>query len=75
MIPFLKHQDPAESQVYVDENQKIRFLRIKLNKERFKDYLGKENLQEYINPVNWPKKPLLISLVAGIVCGVLLSQL
>ncbi|MDD3363667.1 MAG: hypothetical protein PHZ03_01655 [Syntrophomonas sp.] len=74
---FKKNQHEND-QVYVDENKKIRLLRINFGKENIEQFKTgiqdfKDNYKQYFKEFQWRQKPFLFALLGGLAVGVTLS--
>jgi len=82
---FKKKQAEGE-QVYVDENKKIRLLRINFSKDtldqvisnvkdfktNYRQYL--QDFPAYLKGLNWRQKPIVFSFLGGVAAGVILAM-
>lgn len=76
---FKKNQHEND-QIYVDENKKIRLLRINFGKENIEQLKSgvndfKNNYKQYIKEFHWRQKTFLFALLGGLAVGIALSFL
>ncbi|PKM77112.1 MAG: hypothetical protein CVU90_08920 [Firmicutes bacterium HGW-Firmicutes-15] len=75
---LFKKNQPESDQIYVDENKKIRLLRINFGKENIEQFKTgikdfKNNYKQYLKEFHWRQKPFLFALLGGLAVGITLS--
>jgi hypothetical protein len=74
-MSLLKKDQHDNDGVYVDDNKKIRLLRINFGKENINQIKNsvKDFKERYLKEFRWCQKPFLFALLGGLAVGITLS--